>query len=278
MLNEVTIDFRIPGLPHSVVKQAQNSPVLELVKKIENHRRQHALQRDLQQDKANSPFSTTAKKMIKDAGNVELFELFETDHKTQCKECPSYWSEGIVYCTCGHLLKEIVANRSFIEFSLDLLSIPNYVIKKGRPHGHRYGKTKEQKDYHIAHNVRKRCIKRGFEGIHDRFQKDPTFRESQLEIDRTEEVCTQMDKDAQKDFTYHMTRAEYFRYRKNWWISLNNSGKTGRVRNRSDFNDCTKNLRRTTRANSICNTFNGTHHEYVIKKGRPHGHRISSGP
>ena len=37
MLNAVDIDFRIPGLPHSVVKQAENSRVRELVKKIENH-------------------------------------------------------------------------------------------------------------------------------------------------------------------------------------------------------------------------------------------------
>ena len=32
MLNEVNMDFRIPGLPHSVLKQAQNSRVRELVK------------------------------------------------------------------------------------------------------------------------------------------------------------------------------------------------------------------------------------------------------
>ena len=31
-LNEVDIDFRIPGLPHAVVKQAENSRVRELVK------------------------------------------------------------------------------------------------------------------------------------------------------------------------------------------------------------------------------------------------------
>ena len=111
------------------------------------------------------------------------------------------------------------------------------VIKKVRPHGRRFGKTKEQRDHHIANNFRKRCIKTGFEGIHDRFQKHPTFRETQLEIDRTEEVCIQMDKDAQKDFTYRMRQDEYFRYKKNWWISLNKSGKIGPVRNRSDFND-----------------------------------------
>ena len=51
MLNEVNMDFRILGLPHSVVKQAENSRVRELVKKIENHPDRHALQLDLQQTK-----------------------------------------------------------------------------------------------------------------------------------------------------------------------------------------------------------------------------------
>ena len=135
MLNEVNMDFRIPGLPHSVVKQAESSRVRELVKKIENHPDRHALQQDLQQNKDYNPFSAKSKQMIQDVVNVELFELFETDPKTQGKACLSYWSEGIVYCTCGHLLKETVANRSFILYSLDFLSIPEYVIKKGRPHG-----------------------------------------------------------------------------------------------------------------------------------------------
>ena len=66
--------------------------------------------------------------------------------KVQCKECLSYWSAGIVCCTCGHLLKEIVANRGFIEYTLDFLSIPEYVIKKGRPHGHRCGKKEVHRD------------------------------------------------------------------------------------------------------------------------------------
>ena len=165
MLNEVDIDFRISGLPHSVVKQAENYRVRELVKQIENHPHRQALQHDLQQNHAYNPFSEKSKKMIKDMGNVELFELFETDPKTQCKECLLYWSQGIVYCTCGHLLKESEANRGAIQCTLDLLSIQNYVIKKGRPHGHRYGKTKEQRDYHVAHNLRKRCIKRRFKGF-----------------------------------------------------------------------------------------------------------------
>ena len=145
MSNEVNIDFRIPELPHSDVKQVESSRVRELVQKIENHPDRHALQQDLRHNKAYIPFSAESKRMIQDVGNVELFELIETDPKTQCKACLSYRSEGVIYCTCGHLLKETLANRRFIVHTMDLLSIPEYVIKKGRPHGHRYGKTPEKK-------------------------------------------------------------------------------------------------------------------------------------
>ena len=131
------------------------------LKKIENHPDRHALQQDLRQNKAYNPFSAESKRMIQDVGNVELFELFETDPKTQCKACLSYWSEGIVCCTCGHLSKKkTVANRRFIVYTMDLISIPEYVIKKGRPHGHRYGKLSENKEYLLAHNLKKRCKKR----------------------------------------------------------------------------------------------------------------------
>ena len=146
-------------------------------------------------------------------GNVELFELFETDPKTQCKACLSYWSDGIVYCTCGHLLKEIVANRSFIVYSLDFLSIPEYVSKKGRPHGHRYGKAPENKEYYLAHNLKKRCIKRQFTGIHDRFLQDHVFRERMLENNRDEDVCRKWDDLVEQDHTVEMSESAYFHYR-----------------------------------------------------------------
>ena len=46
---EEDIDFKIPGLPHSIVKHAQSASVRELIQKIENHPNRHALQRDLRQ-------------------------------------------------------------------------------------------------------------------------------------------------------------------------------------------------------------------------------------
>ena len=162
---EVDTDFRVSGLPHAVVKQAENSRARELVKKIENHAHRQALQDDLQQSNACNRFSEKSKKMIKDMGNVELFELCETIPKVQCEECLLYWNEGIVYCTCEHLLTEHESSRGILQWTLDLLSIPNHVIKKGRHHGHRYGKTKEQREHFVAHNLRKRCIKRVLKGF-----------------------------------------------------------------------------------------------------------------
>ena len=115
--NEVDIDFRVYGLPHAVVKQAENSRVRELVKKIENHPHRQGLQDDLQHNNAYNPFCEKSKKMIRDMGNVELFELCETIPEVQCKECLLYWNQGIVYCTCGHLLRERI-NPAEVSFNV----------------------------------------------------------------------------------------------------------------------------------------------------------------
>ena len=84
---EIDIDFRVSGLPHAVVKQAENFRVRELVKKIESHPHRRALQADLQQNNAYNPFSEESKVMIGEMSNVELFELCETIPKEQCSEC-----------------------------------------------------------------------------------------------------------------------------------------------------------------------------------------------
>ena len=141
-INEEDIDFNIPGLPHSTVKQLNGASVRELTQKIENHPNRHALQRDLQQSQSFNPFSQESKEMIHEVGNIELCELLDTEPKAQCKVCLSYWDVGIVYCTCGHFLRNgTEENKKFVQYTMDLLSIPNYYIKKGRPHGHRYGRS-----------------------------------------------------------------------------------------------------------------------------------------
>ena len=61
MVNEEDMDFRISGLPHSVVKHAQSTSVRQLSQKIENHPDRHALQQDLRQNQSFNPFSPESK-------------------------------------------------------------------------------------------------------------------------------------------------------------------------------------------------------------------------
>ena len=162
MLNEVNMNFRIPGLPHSVVKHAQSTSVRELIQKIENHSDRHALQQDLRQNNAYNPFSAESKRMIQDVGNVELFELFKTDTKTQCKACLSYWSEGIVYCTCGHLLKRNSGQSTF-HCKNDGPSLNSRIRnQEGKTSWPQIWETSENKECHLAHNLKKRCEKRDY--------------------------------------------------------------------------------------------------------------------
>ena len=240
-LEERDIDFRVPGLSHAVVKEAENFRVQELVKKIESHPHREALQADLQQNNVYNPFSNNSKAMIRELGNVELFELCETIPKVQCSQCLLYWNQGIIYCTCGQFLVESESRRKFHKLRLDALSIPHYVIKKGRCHGARHGKTEAQKQYHIAFNAWKRCRKRvdsqgeHFKGIHDRFLRDQVYRESQLLIGWTEQKCIEMDELAKQNHTYHLSTEEFKRYQGQWYLTLNKSGKNAPARLRPDF-------------------------------------------
>ena len=100
MLNEVNIDFRIPGLPHSVVKQAQNSRVRELVKKIEKHPHRQFLQRDPQQNKAYNPFSSTSKKMIQDVGKRRAF--LNCSRRTLRRNVKNAYHVGVKVSSTAH--------------------------------------------------------------------------------------------------------------------------------------------------------------------------------
>ena len=201
------------------------------MKKIESHPHRRALQADLQQNNVYNPFSEKSEKMIQDTGNVELFELCQTIPEVQGSECFLCWNQGIVYCTCGHLLVESESSQHFHQLRLDTFSIQNYVIKKGRPRGARHGKTEAQKEHDVAHNARKRCTKKNFEGIHDHFQRDPVYRDSQLKIGHS----------------YCPSSEEFERFSQNWYITLNKSDRNAPMKLRSDFREALTSMHRLHR-------------------------------
>ena len=178
------MDFRIPGLPHSVVKHAQSTSVRQLIQKIENHPDRHAFQQDLRQNQSFNPFSPQSRIKTNDSGRWEHRIMSITRDGTQNAVHSVYHTGTLVYSAARAVISCIKrgANQQFISYTMDLLSLPEYVIKKGRPHGHRYGKKPRDKEYFTANQLKKRCKKKYFQGIHDRFIRDPEFRSRMIEI------------------------------------------------------------------------------------------------
>ena len=154
--DEENIDFNIPGVPNATVKRSHGVNVQNLIQKIENHPQRQALQSDLEERRQFNPFSKESQDVIKAAGNTELCEILDVEPKAQRL---AYWDAGIVYCTCGHFLRDdTTENKKNIKSALDLFSLPNFHIRKGRPHGHKYGK-KEDREHHTANQLQKQCKK-----------------------------------------------------------------------------------------------------------------------
>ena len=209
-----------------------------------------ALESDLQQHRAFNPFSKESKIAITAAGNTELCEIIDVEPKLQCKACLTHWSAGIIYCTCGHLVKDDTAeNKKYISSVLDLFSIPNFNIREGRPHGHRYGKEEGCKEFHTVKQIQKRYRKKQYENIHDRFIRDMIFRKTMIELGRSEEVILEMDRLASEDHSHIATKEEIDVYRGTWWIRSNLvDSDTMPIRRRPDFKKALSTLHRLKKA------------------------------
>ena len=221
-MDDENIDFNISGIPDATVKRSQSFNIHDLIQRIASHPQKEAIQNDLEQHQSFNPFSDESKVAIMDAGNTELCEIINVEPKWQCKVCLKHCSTGIIYCTCGHLMtNDSAENRKYISAVLDTFSIPNFYIRKYRPHGHRYGKAPGCKDYFTANQLAKKCRKKKYDSIHDRYIRDKTFRKAMIEVGRSEKIIKEMDQLASEDHTYKATKAEIDVYRGNWWIHTN---------------------------------------------------------
>ena len=76
--------------------------------------------------------------------------------------------------------------------SVDVLSIPNYVIKKGPSHGARHGPTERPRIYFIAHNVARKAKWKNDKSILDRFRRCQLYRDSQTNLGWNEHIFVPM--------------------------------------------------------------------------------------
>ena len=83
--------------------------------------------------------------------------------------------------------------------------------------------------------------------IHDRFLRDPVYRDSQLKIGWTEDKCIEMDKLALEDHSYRLSSEGHLRHQKHWYLTSNKWSKNAPMRLRSDFPTALTNMNRLHR-------------------------------
>ena len=98
--------------------------------------------------------------------------------------------------------------RSTSSTLLTSFRFPTTTSRKGDPTGTAKGRKKGDHKYFIANSLKKKCKKRDFLGIHDRFIRDERFRKNMIELGRSEEICREMDELANEDHTHHITPEE----------------------------------------------------------------------
>ena len=146
---------------------------------------------------------------------------------------------------------EMIRQKTRSTSSPFLISSPSRTFTSGRA-GHTVtgtGRKKVINNTTLQVNSKKKCRKRGYNNIHDRFIRDTWFRKSMLEMDRTEEVIREMDRLANEDHTHIATEEELDVYRGNWWIRSNFVGSdTMPIRHRPNFKKALSTLHRLKKA------------------------------
>ena len=147
--------------------------------------------------------ASSQRKMIYSMGNMEYFEICEITPNIQCPNCMTHWTKGIVYCICGTCWRPSDKVRKLNSDRYDVLSIPNYVIKKRPSQGARHGNTERQRIHHAAHVSSKKAQKRSATP----YWID-CYRQAQIDIGWTEEHCARLDEIAAEDHFFFATAAE----------------------------------------------------------------------
>ena len=183
MVNDADMDFRIPGLPYSVANTHKVPAFDHWFRKL----------RTIQIDMLFNKIYDRINHLILpvENQNKRFRMLGRKKHVNYLRQNPKRSAlyvghTGILVHSSGHFLhKERGTNQQFTNCTMDLLSVLEYVIKKGRPHGHRYGKKPGDKEFETANQLKKRCKKKYFQRIHDRFTRDPEIRNRMIEIIET---------------------------------------------------------------------------------------------
>ena len=136
-----------------------------------------------------------------------------------------------------------------IALKTNVLAFPNGSKAKAKPRRRTLGQPHPQKNFahwkrkltdiepwriianRLPRDGRTETLKetKKFEGNHDRFLKDSTYRDSQIKIGWTEEPCIAMDKFTQEDHSHCTSSEDNERCKKNWYLCWTNQGRNAPI-------------------------------------------------
>ena len=106
--------------------------------------------------------------------------------------------------------------------TLDSFSIANFYIRKDRPRGHRYGKAPGCKEYPHGTSTCKEMSQKGVRQYLRQVHARQAFQERHdRTAARTEQVIIEMDKLANENHSFRVSKNEIEFYRGNWWLHSN---------------------------------------------------------
>ena len=76
--------------------------------------------------------------------HIEIFELCENSAKLQCPDCNYSTEIGIIYRSCGKILKYERSPKTTQKANNDDTSISGFVIKKNSTRGPKHGQSERQ--------------------------------------------------------------------------------------------------------------------------------------
>ena len=193
---------------------------------------------------------TTTFSIVKDAQSTsdrqlcrvttnELLNCSRRNPKRSAKCVLSHFDIVIVYCTCGHLLRKGRGeNLKFIKYTMDFLSILEYVIKKGRFHRHQYNEKRGRQG--TFHGTSWRSARRSFSKVS--MIDSHEMKHSAIKWLRMLETKMFVNKwmflRTKSMFTHHLTPQEYDHFKSNWRLTSNRTGSNiVPVEHRLDFKE-----------------------------------------
>ena len=190
--------------------RVQGVPLTRLAHMLKNQSKEKALIKDLQKT-VRSTHSAMCRRENQSSTTWVVWRILnyvKSLQRLKCSSCSKYWADGVV-CGCGDCLPATEKTRFLTEHQFDLLSMHFF---EGQ-----HGKTDEQREYHQAKS-----------SILERFQKQDSYRESQIEIGWTEDTCRHLDQMAIEDRSYTVTWSERQRYEHNWKLKTDRELATAR--------------------------------------------------